>query len=409
MEGEKTKKRCISFGKCNSKYCYLIVGVILINLLTLVILFSSLIYFIKNNIIYSNLINLLSYSFLISLGESFMIIPDLILTKSISSKKEELSIDKNSHNPITYIFNEYSVDFSLKEKVYLILAAFLKLFLELFFISYQYFIEKDYNFIKTLTYSFQFELIFLFLLSKKMYNIQFYKHQNFSIIILTISGFINFTVKYMEISIGNFFLFLFIHLFYSFLKSMITVYIKGLMEYKYISPYKACYIFGMINLIIVTIIYLIVSFVPCDNVLCQVEYNGQHYLGNILGIINISGLFILLFLIIKAILLVFNYIIIHDFSVCHSFLLIQFSQILENSSMVGLNLDNDNLKFFIILIFFCINIFFILLFLEIVEINICKISYNSKKNIQKRALIDKELSVSDYEDNNDDEEIEEDN
>ncbi len=181
------------------------------------------------------------------------------------------------------------------------------------------------------------------------------------------------------------------------------------MEYKYISPYKACYIFGMINLIIVTIIYLIVSFVPCDNVLCQVEYNGQHYLGNILGIINISGLFILLFLIIKAILLVFNYIIIHDFSVCHSFLLIQFSQILENSSMVGLNLDNDNLKFFIILIFFCINIFFILLFLEIVEINICKISYNSRKNIQKRALIDKELSVSDYEDNNDDEEIEEDN
>ena len=210
MEGEKTKKRCISFGKCNSKYCYLIVGVILMNLLTLVILFSSLIYFIKNNIIYSNLINLLSYSFLISLGKSFMIIPDLILTKSISSKKEELSIDKNSHNPITYIFNEYSVDFSLKEKVYLILAAFLKLFLELFFISYQYFIEKDYNFIKTLTYSFQFELIFLFLLSKKIYNIQFYKHQYFSIIILTISGFINFIVKYMEISIGNFFLFLFI-------------------------------------------------------------------------------------------------------------------------------------------------------------------------------------------------------
>jgi len=60
------------------------------------------------------------------------------------------------------------------------------------------------------------------------------------------------------------------------------------------------------------------------------------------------------------------------------------------------------------LIFFCINVFFILLFLEIVEINICKISYNNKKNIQKRAFIDIELSRSDYEDNND-EEIEEDN
>jgi len=185
-----------------------------------------------------------------------------------------------------------------------------------------------------------------------MYNIQYYKHQYFSIFILTISGFINFAIKYLEISVGDFFLYLFIHLFYSFLKSMITVYIKGLMNYKYISPYKACYIFGMINLIIVTIIYLIVSFIPCDNFLCQVDYNGEYYLVHILGIINISGIIILLFLIIKAILLVFNYIIIQDFSVCYSFLLIQFSQILESSSMIGLNLENDNLKFFIVLIFF---------------------------------------------------------
>ena len=75
-----------------------------------------------------------------------------------------------------------------------------------------------------------------------MYNIQYYKHEYFSIIILTISGFINFTIKYLEISAGDFFLYLFIHLFYYFLKSMITVYIKGLMEYKYISQYKACYL-----------------------------------------------------------------------------------------------------------------------------------------------------------------------
>ena len=41
--------------------------------------------------------------------------------------------------------------------------------------------------------------------------------------------------------------------------------------------------------------------------------------------------------------------------------------------------------YILIAIFVCINIFFILVFLEIIELNICKLDYNLRKNIMRRA------------------------
>ena len=167
------------------------------------------------------------------------------------------------------------------------------------------------------------------------------------------------------------------------------VYIKGLMEFKFFSPYKACYGFGLINLIIVTFVYIIISFISCDS--CSVEYNGKHYFGNILLIFRISGIFMFLFLVIKAIISLIKYIAIHDFSVCHSFLVLHFKDILTTVSFG----ESDTLIYDIIfnlVIFFGFGTFFILLFLEIIEINICKISYNTKRNIEKRAIFEQKNS-----------------
>ena len=51
--------------------------------------------------------------------------------------------------------------------------------------------------------------------------------------------------------------------------------------------------------------------------------------------------------------------------------------------------------------------FLILLFLEIIEINICGISYDTKKNIEKRANIEMFISENEEEaDDNSDEEKE---
>ena len=55
--------------------------------------------------------------------------------------------------------------------------------------------------------------------------------------------------------------------------------------------------------------------------------------------------------------------------------------------------------YILIAIFFCINIFFILVFLEIIELNICNISYNTQKNIENRIINDKNNYSIDFDDN----------
>ena len=101
------------------------------------------------------------------------------------------------------------------------------------------------------------------------------------------------------------------------------------MEFKFLSPYKPCYIFGFINLLLITIAYIMSSFIPCNKKLCKVNYNNQKYFAHILTIFNFSGYIMLLLFILKAAITALNYIIVHDFSVCHSILIIQIVQILQ--------------------------------------------------------------------------------
>ena len=54
---------------------------------------------------------------------------------------------------------------------------------------------------------------------------------------------------------------------------------------------------------------------------------------------------------------------------------------------------------------FIIGLLFILLFLEIIELNIFKFSYNSKKNIEKRAILDANGDDDNCEEEEENEEI----
>ena len=400
---------CISCGTCNKRYFKYMAGVIIIIILSLGLLF--VVYFNHKRREIRNL-DLLSFSFFGSLCETLMIIPYLILKKNISSEKNEEISPKNNKYSIKYIFNENSKQFSLKEKAYFIAAVFLKIILDIVFSIYLFYqvLYLKVEIFELLTYTFQFELLFLFLSSKFMYSIPFYKHQYISIIILTLSGLAKLIINCYDSGILSIFVYFIIDIFYSFFKSILTVYIKGLMEYKYISPYKTCFIFGLFSFIIITIIYIISSLCPCDddNFICIVEYEDKKYFGNILSIFNITSLLSFSLYLLKAVLLVFNYIIIHSFTVCHSFLVIELTHILQ---IVGLMIFKKSyvLDISILLLSF-LNFFFILLFLEIIEINIWNISYNTTKNIESRAILDKVISDIVSEGNTDDEEeIEEDN
>ena len=385
------KKCCLSFGKCRKKFWLLILVAFIIDVLLIVLLY----YFSSStsiDISYYSSINMLPFLFFENLCQSFMFIPHLIHKKLNASKTSSSKLIKA---PTNLIFNRGNVTFSFREKIYFIFFLLLKLFTEIFYITYLHYIISNASLTNELTYFFQFELIFLFLISKLFYNIKYYKHQYISIIILTIFDLFFFVFKFYTQIAHNFFLHLHCHIIYSFLKSTVTVYIKGLMEHKYISPYKACFQFGFYNLIIVTIVYIIASFFPCEGYLCLEEYNEKTYFGNILLIFNVNIFIMLLFFTLKAIVLVLNYVIINEFSVCHSFLLIQITQIIENAIILSLDFGSSDKTYDILLafifVFFALNIFFILLFLEIIEINCCNINYNTKKNIAERATIDVEM------------------
>ena len=313
---------------------------------------------------------------------------------------------QKSDNITTYIFNPNSINFSKKEYIYLILVGLIKIVLDLMTILYKFSVDKDDNLLYSLLFSFQFELLFLFLLSKFIYKLRFYKHQYLSIIILVIISLVKFIIKHINSEIGDFFYDFLFHLVISFLKALITLYIKGLMDYKYLSAYIVTFIFGIMNFSLVLIVYIIASFIPCDEEYCQSKYNETYYYAHIFEIFRVSQIFIFFINLFKAITLAFNYIIIHDFSVCHSFLLLHISQILEIKIFTE-KIEDIIYDAFVVIFVYGLSTFLILLFLEIIEINICGISYDTKKNIENRASI--EMFISENELNveeNEDEEME---
>ena len=159
------------------------------------------------------------------------------------------------------------------------------------------------------------------------------------------------------------------------------------------------------NFSIVTIVYIIVSFYKCNNEYCNTLYNGETYFANIYEIFSIINVFLFFIFLFKAFKTVLNYAIIRYFSVCHSFIYFQLSKLMsifENKE----SLPGGNSYFFIKLALLIIDIFFSLIFLEIIEVNICGISYNTKDNVRIRSDIEIEFveKTKNEEDNSDEEE-----
>ena len=389
----ENKNKCISFGKCNKRYWLFMLGIATTKM---TLIFLSYLFSEKTEIEMNNIINFMSFLFFENLGQSLMIIPSFLQKKNISSKKDDSSKIKETNITIEkYLFNKISINFSKMDKIYIILFGLLKFFLDIIYsycINFRATENYKYKYIYIITFQFQFELLFLFLVSKFLYTMEYYKHQYFSIIIILSISLVQFILEYYEKDINEFFFILAFFIIYSSFKSLLICYIKGLIKYKYFSPYKICSIYGIFNLIIVTLVYIIISFFPCENdVFCLVQYNGKKYFGNIILIFSLSGLFMFFLFTIKSVMTVLKYIIIHEFSVCHPYFLNNITEIL---GIIFFSPENDNIYFkvFTIIGVFGLCNFMILIFLEIIEINICGMSYNTKKNIAARAILDSEYN-----------------
>ena len=231
MKKNEGKNRFISCGKFNKKLC--IIVLIFFSLYIIILIIEVIFKYLQNSYLDNeNILNLPSYLFFLNLGEFLMIIPNIFLKRKTSSQNDNKPSSKHeNNNMLEYIFNPSSINFSKKEIIYLSLFIILKLFKDLLQFFY-IFLDDKYYYLIDFNYSFQFELFFLFVLAKYMNNVKFYKHQYFSIIILSMIGLAKLIIKNVEEEIGKFFFLLIGGIILSFLKSLIIVYIKGLIEKK---------------------------------------------------------------------------------------------------------------------------------------------------------------------------------
>jgi hypothetical protein len=243
---------------------------------------------------------------------------------------------------------------------------------------------------------FLFETLIWFIAPKFIFKKTYYKHQKIAILLIIIIGAIKAIITMIIFDRFNYkqlLLEIFIHsgdaIFYG--------YMKALMEFKYFSPFQCCYIFGIVNTPIILIAYFIISHIPCNNkFLCD----GKKYFDNIYSLFDNFSFNELIFLILECLsegigLLSIN-MIMNKFTLYHA--LIPF-----HATFCVINLlDNETSKAEVIItsIYFIAEIIFILVFLEIIELNFCNLNKNLKRKIEERAIYE-----SIYNDDDDDDQI----
>jgi len=217
----------------------------------------------------------------------------------------------------------------------------------------------------------------------------YYKHQNISFQILILVEAIKtiyFFIKEKSYEISDIMIIILVML-NSILYSIYYLYIKGLMKYNFISPYKCNYMIGIITVPLIIIIYIIISFTPLG------KYDNDYYCDNIFdlfrkgisGTKNIISLISLPFS--YGILLFFLNKIIYDYTIYHIYIPILIEYFIRNIF--------KNLGFYtniILISSFLVELIMILILVEIIEINYCGLNENVKRNIEIRGFIDSSLN-----------------
>ena len=252
------------------------------------------------------------------------------------------------------------------------------------------FILSIFDFLQTLLYNFCtmrciynlwiFDILFISLFSNIILKIRIYKHQYISIIIIIILGFGLNIIQYWKLDTEGNTLDAF-EISMKFIKeiffSLITVISKYNMEKNYCSPYEICIWDGVITLIFNMICLLIMNLLGVTVFDIKYPDNFIEYFNNydindfFLSLIMIFDSFIynVLFFLTCDYFSPFHIIISIIIEECYNYFQIEEKMVLN---ILG------------ILILILITFMF-LIFIEVIEINIFDISYNTKRNIEIRA------------------------
>ena len=249
-----------------------------------------------------------------------------------------------------------------------------------------------------------FDIIFISLFSYLILNTKYYKHQYFSMIIILFLGLLLNLLEYLKSDESENRLNIFeisMKLLSEISLSLSVVIIKYNMEKNYCNPYEVCIWEGVLGLILHIICLAIINALKLKIDDVQYPDNFFRYFENY----DIYD-FIVCFMVI-----IVNFI--YNISImiaCDSFtpvhILITYI-IKEYYYYLKIN-ENIALNFLGILILIFISFMF-LVFVEIIELNIFNISYNTKKNIEIRSQMDSFVDINAILDQNEEVKVDEEN
>ena len=222
----------------------------------------------------------------------------------------------------------------------------------------------------------------------------YYKHQYISFLVLILVGAIKiFYFLMKELYQRTNFIAIVLNIIYSIFYAIYYIYIKGLMKYKFISPYKYNFMIGVINTPIIILMYFVISFTT----LGKEEINNIYYYDNIFKLFNDLGKIdvknAILIILAPFVFGIYAFIvikIIYDYSIFHIYIPVIMQYFIENIVKNFAPIDN----IFLISSFF-IELIMILVFLEIIEIKFCGLNENLKRNIELRGIKDSSLDNED--------------
>ena len=402
-------KSIISFGKFDKKFLCINLSFFLGTIIFIIILLIFVFVYPKYDI--SKNKNIFSLPFSYFFGQILCLIPNIIIKNCFKKRKNSI---KNQDQEIELIYNVQLIQpLNWKEIIKLVGISLLSL-LQLILLSISNIFEgqnnnnpkdsanKEIYFFNQGFLSFIY--IMYFILCKLVYKQKYYKHQYFSILILTIIELIKYFIFVcLNYDIASILLSILNNMIFSLLNPSVNLYKKFLIEKKYFSIYKTCYIFGFINVPIILIISSILTLLPhsCGN-------NEKCY------IVNINSFFSDLFSI-KFIIYFFFFIYCGFFGIMNNLVLTTYSpfHLLLPLSLCLFILEIISniyeIKNIIIIISDIFEVLLILVLLEVIELNFCGLNENTKKNISSRSKNETNIIMNDENDDNDNDNDNDDN
>ena len=338
----------ISLGKIDKNLIPLFIGCIFCLLNRFINQYDNTLLF--ENIVLTNLF--------IYLADCLVIIPFIIL-KIRSKKVNKIYRGDINDNNLKYIYR------NLKKEIIKGKAKYIILFGVIFFVESLMFVLT----FKIKTNSWIFYILLSSLFYYLIFKVKLYKHHYISIILIIIIGLIiDLVVGNLQNDISNNFLLLFLSFLRVILLSLNYVIIKYIMETKFCSIYEIGFYDGIINSILYSIFLI-----------CDIYYFGIYDYGKYFNNFNSTELIVLLGVMITQVVFgLCSLSTTKNNSPCHVFIIFVFGQL---AYYINFSLTNS-VVVFICLIFI---LFLSLIFNEIIEINIWRLSYNTKSNIIKRA------------------------